>query len=297
MNEKVGPYRIVELPPGRRAWINLLDMSWPKHCIFGLLEVDVTVARQFFAQHKACTGETLSFTGYLTFCLARAVDEDKTVQAYLKGRKQLVLFDDVNVGLMIEHKVGEKRALMGHVVRGANHKTFSQIHQEIRSVQSQPAPPSRGIPSWLRSALMLPWPLSRLFGAFLNTIMRRDPTISVGMGGTVAITAVGMFGKGHSGWALTPTPESLGLVVGSIVPKPAIVEGRIEPREILHLTVMFDHDVIDGAPAARFTRRLLELIESGYGLDEGQHATQEHAAGRESGDRDATIADQELSAR
>ena len=52
--------------------------------------------------------------------------------------------------------------------------------------------------------------------------------------------------------------------------KPAVVEGRIEPREILHLTVVFNHDVIDGAPATRFTRRLVELIESGYGLNEAQ---------------------------
>jgi pyruvate/2-oxoglutarate dehydrogenase complex dihydrolipoamide acyltransferase (E2) component len=29
---------------------------------------------------------------------------------------------------------------------------------------------------------------------------------------------------------------------------------------------MFNHDVVDGAPAARSTRRLVELIESGYGL-------------------------------
>jgi hypothetical protein len=36
------------------------------------------------------------------------------------------------------------------------------------------------------------------------------------------------------------------------------------------LTVLFDHDIVDGAPAARFTRRLVELIESGYGLGEDQ---------------------------
>jgi len=57
-------------------------------------------------------------------------------------------------------------------------------------------------------------------------------------------------------------------VVGSTSWKPVIVEGQIVPREILNLTVVFDHDVIDGAPAARFTRRLIELIESGKGLDE-----------------------------
>ena len=45
MSDKVGPYHVVDLSPGRRAWINLLDLSWPKHSIYGLLEVDVTVAR------------------------------------------------------------------------------------------------------------------------------------------------------------------------------------------------------------------------------------------------------------
>ena len=45
-----------------------------------------------------------------------------------------------------------------------------------------------------------------------------------------------------------------------------MVEGIVEPREILNLTVTFDHDIVDGAPATRFVKRLVELIESGYGL-------------------------------
>jgi len=90
------------------------------------------------------------------------------------------------------------------------------------------------------------------------------------MAGTVAITAVGMFGHGQGGWGIAPTAHALTLVVGGIALKPAVVEGRIEPRQFLHLTVVFNHDTIDGAPATRFTRRLVELIESGYGLDENQ---------------------------
>jgi pyruvate/2-oxoglutarate dehydrogenase complex dihydrolipoamide acyltransferase (E2) component len=268
MKRNIGPHHVVDLTPARRVMINMLNLSGPTHCMYGLLEVDVTAARQFIAEHRARTGETLSFTGFLTLCLARAVDEDKTVQAYLKGRKQLVLFDDVDVGLMIEGKRGEKKALMGHVIRGANRKTYLEIHQEIRSVQSRPVPPNRGLPPWFRTAMLLPWPLSSLFKVFLRTAARRDPTIVTSMGGTVSITAVGMFGEGHSGWGVYPPTETLGLAVGSIACKPAVVDGRIEPREILHLTVMFDHDVIDGAPAARFTRRLVDLIESGYGLGE-----------------------------
>ena len=268
MSESTRPYHIVDLTPARRAWLNILDLPRPAQSMYGLLEVDVTVARQFIAEHKALTGETLSFTGFLALCLARAVDEDKTVQAYLKGRKQLVLFDDVDVGLMIERQMGETRALTGYVVRNANHKTYLEIHGEIRSAQSTPVPPSSEMPAWFRSAMLLPWPLSRLVKAILGMATRRDPTIPVSMAGTVGITAVGMFGKGHSGWGLEATRHSLDLVVGSMAWKPAVVEGRIEPREILNLTVVFDHYVIDGAPAARFTRRLVELIESGYGLDE-----------------------------
>jgi pyruvate/2-oxoglutarate dehydrogenase complex dihydrolipoamide acyltransferase (E2) component len=268
MNEKIGAYHVVDLTPGRRVWLNTLDLSWQPHCIYGLLEVDVTIARRFIAEYKARTGETLSFTGFLVSCLAHAVDEDKAVQAYLKGRKQLIVFDDVDVGVMIEGKAGEKRALMGHVIRRANHKTYLEIHQEIRAVQSAPVPAGRGMPRWYRSALLLPWPLSQLVKALLGTVMRRNPLIPVSMAGTVGITSVGMFGGGHSGWGLTPTPQSLALTVGGTAWKPAIVEGRIEPRALLSLTVMFNHDVIDGAPATRFTRRLVELIESGYGLCE-----------------------------
>ena len=262
------PYHVVDLTPGRRAWINALDLPGPTHWMYGLLEVDVTVAQQFIAEHKARTGEALSFTGFLVFCLARAVDENREVQAYLKGRKQIVMFDDVSVGVMIEHKDGEKTALMGHIIRSADRKTYRQIHEEIRSVQSAPVPPARGMPSWFRSAMMLPWPLSKLVKALMGMATRRDPAIRVSASGTVFVTSVGMFGKGHSGWGIATTPHSLGLVVGSMALKPAVVEGRIEPREILNLTVLFDHDVVDGAPATRFVRRLVELIESGYGLDE-----------------------------
>jgi pyruvate/2-oxoglutarate dehydrogenase complex dihydrolipoamide acyltransferase (E2) component len=271
MDKRIARYQVVDLPPGRRLMANANRLYWQKHFMYGLLEVDVTIVRQFIEEHRARTGEKLSFTGYLTFCLARAVDENKAVQAYFKGHKQLVICDDVDVGLMIEQKIGDRRALMGYTVRRANHKTYQEIHQEIRSVQSGPAPPSRGMPAWLQKAFLLPPPLSGWFGAVLDLAVRRDPTIFTSMAGTVGITAVGMFGKGQGGWGVAPLTHGLNLIVGGIAWKPAVVEGRVEPREILDLTVMYDHDVIDGAPAARFTQRLVELIEGGYGLDENLH--------------------------
>lgn len=268
MNKTIGPYGVVDISPARRAWLNILDLPRPKRQMYGLLEVDVTDARRVIAEHKARTGETLSFTGYLVLCLARAVDEEQSVQAYRKGRRQLVMFDNVDVGLMVERRSGDKRTLSGYVVRDASHKTYLEIHQEIRSAQETAAPPNSRAANRFFSAMALPWPLSRIFIELFSRAVRRDPTIPVSMAGAVGVTAVGMFGKDHSAWGLYPTRHSLDLVVGSIAWKPAVVAGRVEPREILHLTVAFDHDVIDGAPAARFTRRLVELIECGYGLDE-----------------------------
>src|SRR5512147_641968 len=133
MNIKIKPYHVVDLPLERRNMPNFLDLVGPKHSMYGLLEVDVTAARQFIDAAKAQTGEALSFTGYLAFCLARAVYENKEVQAYRKGGRQLVLFDRVNVGILVERKMGEKRVLMGHVIQDANHKTYREIHQEIRT--------------------------------------------------------------------------------------------------------------------------------------------------------------------
>jgi pyruvate/2-oxoglutarate dehydrogenase complex dihydrolipoamide acyltransferase (E2) component len=125
------------------------------------------------------------------------------------------------------------------------------------------------MPTWFITAMLLPWPQSRLVKALLGMLRRQNPAMNAAMGGTVGITAVGMFGEGLSGWGMGELSSySLGLLVGSIAWKPAVIEGRIEPRQILNLTVVFDHDVIVGAPAARFTRRLVELIENGYGLEQ-----------------------------
>lgn len=50
-------------------------------------------------------------------------------------------------------------------------------------------------------------------------------------------------------------------------------------RDYLSLTVSFDHNMIDGAPAARFTQRLKQLIESGYGLQDAANSAMHNMIG------------------
>lgn len=59
-------------------------------------------------------------------------------------------------------------------------------------------------------------------------------------------------GRDVWGWGIPPaTPTTLMLTVGGIGEKQAVVDGHAAVREYLSLTISVDHDIVDGAPAAR----------------------------------------------
>jgi pyruvate/2-oxoglutarate dehydrogenase complex dihydrolipoamide acyltransferase (E2) component len=54
--------------------------------------------------------------------------------------------------------------------------------------------------------------------------------------------------------------------VGGIATRPRYTDGVLVRRDILSLTLSFDHAMVDGAVAARFAERFRSLIETGHGL-------------------------------
>ena len=90
----------------------------------------------------------------------------------------------------------------------------------------------------------------------------RDGKLSTSemQGGVFTITNLGAFGID----AFTPVinlPETAILGLGAIRRDPVVAEdGRIEVRQIMTLSLTFDHRVIDGAPAARFLQTLVNAI-------------------------------------
>lgn len=84
--------------------------------------------------------------------------------------------------------------------------------------------------------------------------------------GTVNLTTIGMAASG-GGWGIAIGETSLNVVVRGIEPTPKVIEGQIVSREILSLTLSFDHNVIEGASAARFAARMKALIEVAHGLE------------------------------
>lgn len=252
-----------------RGWsTEMLDHAAVKNRVYGLVEFDVTKARQFIHDHKDKTGETLSFTGWIIKCIGKAVAEDKEVNAYGKGRSRFVVFDDVDVSIVIEREVNGEKLPWPYVVRRANTKSFMEIHEEIRAAQKQEVTKPGIFGSENRSLFVK---VFQVLPSLLRRIgwwrFRRDPFLKKKVMGTVGLTSVGMFGT-MTGWPIAIGYHSLEFALGGITRKQILFEGKPETHEYLSATLMFDHDVIDGGPATRFTTRLAKLIEDGYGLND-----------------------------
>lgn len=198
------------------------------------------------------------------------------MHAYRRGRGELILYDDVDVAIVVERELEGGKVPVGFVCRAADKKSISGIHREIRRAQAEPAPYSKAL-RWLPLWLLLPVPIRRLlWGRFFGNPRRRKE-----LAGTVVVSALGMFGGGRA-WGIPLTGHTLCLTLGGIARKPGLVRDRegsreehIAVREYLSLTLSMDHDVVDGAPAARFVARLKDLIERAAVLGEADRHDRE----------------------
>ena len=259
MKTNQAEYEILPFPRERQVMaVDGGRLAARKHAIHGLIELDVTVARQRIRAHKAQTGETLSFTAFIITCLGKAIDENKMMHAYRDWRNRLILFDEVDVNTMVEIEVDGRKRVLPHFIRAANRRTLRDIHEEIRATQARP---ERSQEFGFRWFFFLPLFARNIF----YWVVFKNPKVLKKSFCTVGVTAVGMFGRG-SGWAIPYSVHTLDIALGGIAEKPGVVDGRIEIREYLCMTISVDHDIVDGAPAARFVARLKDLIESGYGL-------------------------------
>ncbi|MGE5229144.1 MAG: 2-oxo acid dehydrogenase subunit E2 [Deltaproteobacteria bacterium] len=224
-------------------------------------DVDVSVPRRLIAEHGARTGEHLSFTAYLVGCLARTVREHPEVNSLITfGR--LVTLSEVTVSVLVERAVSGELVPEPVAIRAADTRSVAEISDLIRRAQSAGDERLGGLSgaTWVR---FVP---SVLFRAMIR-MMSRSVRVSRRYG-VVAVTSVGMFADGPV-WLIPLSAATVTLAVGGIARRPVVVNGEIQDREHVSLTVSFDHDIVDGAPAARFVGRLRELVAGSEVLGAG----------------------------
>lgn len=254
-------YDIQPFYPLRRVISETFSFFEKKHHIHSLVEFDVTKPREIIRDHLQKAGEKLSFTAFIISCVGKAVDENKVTHAYRKGRKKLIIFEDVDITAIIERAVNGESLPTIHITRAANKKTFREVHEELRAAQVEDFDINKH-KNLMQNYLKVP----RFIRKLISRRMVKNPFAAKKYSGTVIVTAVGMFGQ-DLGWMIAYPGHPLTITVGGITKKPGVIDGKIEIREYVNISISFDHDIIDGAPAARFVSRLKELIENGYDLN------------------------------
>jgi pyruvate/2-oxoglutarate dehydrogenase complex dihydrolipoamide acyltransferase (E2) component len=254
MNENLG-YKSIPMSFNRLAVIASATVTKEKNAIHCITEVDISEPRRLTLNHFNKTGEKLSLTAYIVTCLAQVIKDHPLLNSFHKGRRQIIL-DDVTVSVLIEREINGEKVPEPLGIKKAQLKTYREINDEIREVQKKTE-------NQLGSLSGMTW-LKLIPGFLLRTFVRiADRNIHMAKRyGKVSVTAVGMFNK-DSVWFIPHGTATVLVTVGGISEKIIKVEDNIVAREHLCLTVSFDHNIVDGAPAARFVKQFTETIKNG----------------------------------
>lgn len=248
-------YTSEPLSMNRKAVIASASVTRKKNAIHSLAEVDISEPRRLMKEHFENTGEKLSLTAYIVTCLADTLRDHPGLNAFIKGRR-LVLLDDVTVSVLIEREIKGEKVPEPVGIKQAQEKTLLEIQEEIRSAKEQESGRLGSLSgnTWFR---LIPKFLLKSFIRIADRNIRMAKTY-----GKIAVTAIGMFSR-EAVWFIPHGTATVLVTVGSISQKPVEVDGRLSSREHLCITVSFDHNIVDGAPAARFMNQFMETLKCG----------------------------------
>ncbi|QEE17979.1 2-oxo acid dehydrogenase subunit E2 [Promethearchaeum syntrophicum] len=264
--EKIGKYKITKFPKARIPTLDFLELGDKNHYVKSLIDVDVTKGRQNIITYEQNNGVKLSFTAWLLKCIANAANEYNAVHSMMLGKKKIIIFDDVDISITVEKSIKGIKVPMPLVVRKTNEKNLLQIHEEIRGAQNEDLNGATVLgESKLDRKMKIYTSMPKFIRKFMIRNIIKDPFKVKQLMGTIIVTSIGMFGK-VNGWPIPTTAHPLAFAIGGITKKAGVINNNIEIREFLSITILFNHDVVDGAPATRFVSRLVELIESGFGI-------------------------------
>lgn len=186
-------------------------------------EADLTALGEVLVGLSETSGTHISYTEAIVRAAALALRDHPRLTARLSG-SSLAYPDRIDIGVAVALDDG----LIVPVVRDADHKDLAALRAEIGALAER-----------ARSGALAPAETE---------------------GGCFSVTNLGRYRVDAFTPLLNP-PQTAILGVGRARPRPAVVDGTIVVRTLVVLSLTFDHQVVDGAPAAAFLDTLIDLLE------------------------------------
>ncbi len=260
-------YEIKKLSPFRVLSINGYEAVGAGHNMHALVEMDVTDVRRELREMRR-EGRRVSFFGYILSAIAKTIDENKEMNLIRKGKK-LYCFDEVDIDIPIELEQAGEPVPRKYVVRDAASKTPEEITKEVEEAKASwketgiVGEEDEWAHRWMKLASHLPgWLCRFVFRRFSKNVSMIKEHF-----GTTFVSSVSGFSD-VSGFIVPffgGQSRPLAFALGSLTQKPGVVGTEIQIREFLSMTITINHDLVDGAPAARFVNRLKQRIEGKVG--------------------------------
>lgn len=259
-------YEIHRFPNSRIASIDVCEIGNQKHHVTGLVEIDVTLSRKKIRAYNKTHSNKISFNAWLINVIGSTIKKYETSASYLIGKNKLIIFDDINVSIVVEKDINGQKVPIPLMIEKANEASIESITMQITEAKNKELTEKEIVlqkktKKYERIYYLLPRFLRRYVWKFIL----KHPKIAYKKMGNVAFTSIGMMGK-VNGWFIPISVHPICFGIGSIIRKPSVIDDRIEIREILNMSVLIDHDVIDGAPMARLISDLSKNIENGLNI-------------------------------
>jgi pyruvate dehydrogenase E2 component (dihydrolipoamide acetyltransferase) len=223
-----GGVEIVPMSVMRKRIAEHMVMS--KHTsphVYTVFQVDMTPAVRARERQKtefeARTGTRLTFMPFFAFAAVQAIKQFPIINSSVQG-DSIVYKKDVNLGIAVALDWG----LIVPVIKHAEEKNFLGLQRSINDLAER-----------ARTKKLSPDEV-------------KD--------GTFSITNPGIYG-GLFGLPVINQPQVAILGVGGIHKTPVIIDDAIAVRSVVHLTLSFDHRVIDGAVADQFMAAVKTILE------------------------------------
>ncbi len=231
---RFGPVERRKFTNIRRATARNLSLAWQQVVhVTNHDKADATrleeLRRRFSPQVEAAGGKLTVTSLLLKLCAVLLREFPKFNASLDMAAEEVVYKQYVHIGVAVD----TERGLLVPVIRDVDRKGLVQLSVELKELAEK-----------ARAGKIQPDDLQ---------------------GGSFTITNLG----GIGGTAFTPIvnyPEVAILGVSRTTVEPVYREDRFEPRPMLPLSLSYDHRLVDGADAARFLRRLVELVEEPAGV-------------------------------